>query len=68
MTPMISILNSLVFAGIDADDIENLEQRIEALESDCDSDRTDSNVTKLGCRRPSIYVEAFEGAYQVEKH
>ena len=64
-SPTISILNSLVFAGIDADDIENLEQRIEALESDCDSDRT---VTKLGCRRPSIYVEAFEGAYQATKH
>ncbi|KAF8237701.1 hypothetical protein L208DRAFT_1388872 [Tricholoma matsutake] len=54
-SPTISTLNSLVFADSwDIDGIENLERRIENFES-C---RTDD--TKVGCRRPSIYVEAFE--------
>jgi fanconi-associated nuclease 1 len=60
-SPNVSTLNSIIFSGSpDAEDVEHFERRIEELES-----RTDD--TKLGCRRPSIYVEAFEGAYQIDK-
>lgn len=57
-SPTISTLNSLAFAGsLDKYDFEHLEHQIEEL----DSDGTDDVI--IGCRRPSIYVEAFEGAY-----
>jgi fanconi-associated nuclease 1 len=63
-SPSVSTLNSLIFSGcLDSADIETFEQQVEALESD----RADSDDAKLGCRRPSIYVEAFEGTHQVNK-
>jgi Fanconi-associated nuclease 1 len=62
-SPNISALNSLFFAAgsLDPDNLEQQLAQIEEFEES--SDRI--NETKLGCRPPSIYVEAFEGEYQV---
>jgi hypothetical protein len=58
-SPNISTLNSLFFAAGSLD-LDNLEQQLEEVE--CESAKT--NEIKLGCRPPSIYVEAFEGEDQ----
>jgi len=62
-SPTISVLNSLVFAAGSLTE-NNIERHLEQIE-EFESNRTDE--TTLGCRRPSIYVEAFEGTCQVKQ-
>ena len=61
-TPTAGVIHGLLYGASRVD--ETLEHDIDAF----DASRFESEATKGGIKRPSIYIEAFEGTHDIGDH